>query len=75
MNIVIKDLDKRAHREVFNTIGNYGTVLNNDDKNDMVDVLLNEPVFIKTHFDSVTLDLAGKLAIIDKDEFDVIEVY
>lgn len=75
MNIHIKDLDMQTHREVFNAIGNYCEVLHNDTTWDTIDVRLDESVIVKTHFDSVTLDLGGKLATIEKDEFEIIEIY
>ena len=75
MNIIIKDLDRQAHREIFNTIGNYCQVLPNTETPNTVDVELNECVIVKTHLDSVTLDYGGKIATVDKNEFVIIHIY
>lgn len=75
MDIIIWSLEKQTHREVIQCIGIYGEVIQHDPQFDTVDVRLDESVIVKTHYDSVTLDLGGKLAIIDKDEFECIKIY
>lgn len=75
MYIIIKDLDNQTHNEVIKCIGNYGEALYYDMDADTADVRLDESVILKTHFDSVTLDLGGKLATIEHDEFGTIEIY
>ena len=75
MKIIIKDLDKQAHDEIVKCIGIYGEVQHYSPQSEIYDVRLDESVIVKTHFDSVTLDLGGKLATIEQDEFGIIEIY
>ena len=73
MSMTIWGLSKRVHDDLITLLGEYYTkVVSIDDKN--VDVTLRKSIILKVHMDSVTLDLGGRLATIDVNDFHYIAI-
>lgn len=73
MLITIWGLSKQAHNDLINLLGEYYTKIDVVDDNN-IDVTLRKSVILKSHIDTVTLDLGGRLATIDANDFHYIAI-
>ena len=73
MLITIFGLSKQAHNDLITSLGEYYTKVDVVDDNN-VDVTLRKSVILKTHIDDVMLDLGGRLATIDVNDFHYIAI-
>lgn len=73
MLITIWGLNKRVHNDLILLLGEYYTKVDVVDDNN-VDVTLRKSVILKSHIDAVTLDLGGRIATIDVNDFHYIAI-
>ena len=73
MLITIFGLSKQTHNDLITLLGEYYTKVDEVDDNN-VDVTLRKSVILKTHIDDVMLDLGGRLATIDANDFHYIAI-
>lgn len=73
MLITIWGLSKQAHNDLINSLGEYYTKVDVVDDNN-VDVTLRKSVILKSHIDEVTIDLGGRLATINANDFHYIAI-
>lgn len=73
MLITIWGLSKQVHNHLIALLGEYYTKVDAADGNN-VDVTLRKSVILKTHKDNVLLDLGGRLATIDANDFHYVAI-
>lgn len=73
MLITIWGLNKQVHNDLINSLGEYYTKIDVVDDNN-IDVTLRKSVILKSHIDTVTLDLGGRIATIDANDFHYIAI-
>lgn len=74
MLMTIWGLSKQAHNDLINSLGEYYTKVVDGVDGSNIDVTLRKSVILKTHIDSVTLDLGGRIATIDTNDFHYIAI-
>lgn len=73
MLMTIWGLSKQAHNDLIESLSEYYTKVDDVDDNN-IDVTLRKSVILKVHTDTVTLDLGGRLATIDANDFHYIAI-
>lgn len=73
MLMIIRGLSKQAHNDLITSLGEYYTKVDVVDDNN-IDVQLRKSTILKVHLDAVTLDLGGRLATIDVNDFNYIAI-
>lgn len=70
----IRGITKRLAHDLCKELPRLGIIEYVIGEGDLADLVLDDPVILKSYDDHVTLDLGGKLMCLSKDQFVSIEI-